>query len=92
MLTENFVLMAKYNRWMNSKLYAAADDLTDEELEADRGAFFNSILGTLNHDPNAMPARASSNLLVTAVITTFIAWFIAWFILGPGVELSDILA
>lgn len=41
--------MARYNRWMNEKLYAAADSLADEQRKADRGAFFRSIHGTLNH-------------------------------------------
>lgn len=42
-------MMARYNRWMNEKIYAAAAQLTTEELGADRGAFFGSVLGTLNH-------------------------------------------
>lgn len=41
--------MARYNRWMNEKIYAAADALADEQRKADRGAFFRSIHGTLNH-------------------------------------------
>jgi uncharacterized damage-inducible protein DinB len=46
---EHIRLMAQYNEWMNAKLYAAAMGLPGEELSADRGAFFGSILGTLNH-------------------------------------------
>lgn len=42
-------LMATYNQWMNSRLYAAAATLTDHALREDRGAFFGSIIGTLNH-------------------------------------------
>ncbi len=42
-------LLAQYNRWMNVKVYAAAAALPPEELRRDRGAFFASILGTLNH-------------------------------------------
>jgi len=42
-------LMGRYNRWMNERLYAAAARLEPEQLAADRGAFFGSILGTLNH-------------------------------------------
>ncbi|MDM5181246.1 DinB family protein [Massilia sp. DJPM01] len=42
-------LMAAYNSWMNQKLYAAAATLPAHELAADRGAFFGSLLGTLNH-------------------------------------------
>lgn len=40
---------AEYNQWMNDKVYAAAAKLSTEELVRDRGAFFKSILGTLNH-------------------------------------------
>ncbi|MES2151556.1 MAG: DinB family protein [Pseudomonadota bacterium] len=43
------VLMATYNGWMNDKLYAAAAQLPVQELMADRGAFFGSVFGTLNH-------------------------------------------
>ena len=47
--TDHIRLMAKYNKWMNDKLYEAAMTLPGEELIADRKAFFSSILGTLNH-------------------------------------------
>lgn len=43
------VMMAGYNEWMNSKLYHAAAKLPVQELARERGAFFGSILGTLNH-------------------------------------------
>jgi uncharacterized damage-inducible protein DinB len=46
---EHICLMAEYNEWMNAKLYEAAKGLPDEELSANRNAFFGSILGTLNH-------------------------------------------
>jgi uncharacterized damage-inducible protein DinB len=42
-------LMADYNAWMNRSLYMAAARLDDAERKADRGAFFKSIHGTLNH-------------------------------------------
>jgi uncharacterized damage-inducible protein DinB len=42
-------LMADYNSWMNGKVYETAGKLSHDELVADRGAFFKSILGTLNH-------------------------------------------
>ena len=42
-------LMARYNRWMNERLYAALGELDDGERRRDRGAFFGSIHGTLNH-------------------------------------------
>ena len=47
--TSHICLMATYNEWMNEKVYQAARKLPDEELAADRKAFFGSILGTLNH-------------------------------------------
>jgi uncharacterized damage-inducible protein DinB len=40
---------ARYNRWMNDKLYALAATLTDETRKRELGAFFKSIHGTLNH-------------------------------------------
>ncbi len=46
---EHIALMARYNQWMNRKLYDAAATLSDAELGMDRHAFFGSILGTLNH-------------------------------------------
>ena len=46
---EHARVMARYNRWMNDKLYAVAETLTDAERKADRGAFFGSIHRTLNH-------------------------------------------
>jgi uncharacterized damage-inducible protein DinB len=42
-------VMARYNRWMNDKLYAVAEKLTDAGRKEDRGAFFGSIHRTLNH-------------------------------------------
>jgi uncharacterized damage-inducible protein DinB len=41
--------MATYNQWMNESIYSAARKLPPSELEADKKAFFGSILGTLNH-------------------------------------------
>lgn len=43
------VAMAKYNEWMNEKLYATAAGLSADELAMERNAFFGSIIGTLNH-------------------------------------------
>ncbi|MFN3987091.1 MAG: DinB family protein [Rhodocyclaceae bacterium] len=42
-------LMAQYNRWMNERMFEAAATLDDATLTADKGAFFGSVLGTLNH-------------------------------------------
>jgi uncharacterized damage-inducible protein DinB len=41
--------MASYNRWMNDRLYDCCARLSEEERKRDRGAFFGSIHGTLNH-------------------------------------------
>jgi len=41
--------MARYNQWVNRKLYAKVQLLSTDEITKDRGAFFKSILGTLNH-------------------------------------------
>ena len=49
MTPEGARAMARYNRWMNGKVYATAALLSDEERKRDRGAFFKSIHGTLNH-------------------------------------------
>ncbi len=48
-LKSNFELMAEYNRWMNESIYLAASQLSIDQLSEDRGAFFGSIIGTLNH-------------------------------------------
>ena len=40
---------ARYNRWMNDKLYGLAATLSDEVRRRDLGAFFRSIHGTFNH-------------------------------------------
>jgi uncharacterized damage-inducible protein DinB len=50
MITTDFcATMARYNEWMNRRLYAACDRLGDEERKRDRGAFFKSIHSSLNH-------------------------------------------
>jgi len=41
--------LASYNRWMNERLYSLSAGLPDAERKRDRGAFFKSIHGTLNH-------------------------------------------
>jgi uncharacterized damage-inducible protein DinB len=44
-----FASFARYNRWANARLYEAAVTLTDAQYRADRGVFFRSMHGTLNH-------------------------------------------
>ncbi|PYF83540.1 putative damage-inducible protein DinB [Marinomonas alcarazii] len=47
---ENMQLMASYNQWMNQAIYKAVGELSRADLVADKGAFFGSVLGTLNHN------------------------------------------
>jgi uncharacterized damage-inducible protein DinB len=48
-LQHNFNLLARYNQWMNNKLYQLASTLNADELVQNRGAFFGSVAGILNH-------------------------------------------
>ena len=41
--------LAAYNVWMNEKIYTCASKLADADRKLDRGAFFGSVHGTLNH-------------------------------------------
>ena len=42
-------MFAAYNAWANSRLYDAVSALDKADYFADRGAFFGSMHGTLNH-------------------------------------------
>jgi uncharacterized damage-inducible protein DinB len=44
-----YTAISKYNEWMNQKLYAVCADIPDLDRKSDRGAFFKSLHGTLNH-------------------------------------------
>lgn len=46
---DNGRLLARYNSWINQRLYEACEGLTDEGRKLERGAFFGSIHRTLNH-------------------------------------------
>jgi uncharacterized damage-inducible protein DinB len=48
-LLDHLRLMARYNVWMNDKVYETAARLSPDDLAADRGAFFGSVINTLNH-------------------------------------------
>lgn len=48
-MRDHLVQMAGYNAWANRRLYAAVRALPDAAYRADRGAFFRSLHGTLNH-------------------------------------------
>ena len=42
-------MFGRYNAWANGRLYDAAAQLTTGQYRADRGAFFKSVHGSLNH-------------------------------------------
>ncbi|HYC16868.1 MAG TPA: DinB family protein [Pseudolabrys sp.] len=48
MLTR-YRMFAGYNSWCNERLYDAAAQVADTDYRANRGAFFRSLHGTLNH-------------------------------------------
>jgi len=41
--------LSEYNQLMNQRLYKATGELSATKLKENRGAFFGSLLGTLNH-------------------------------------------
>lgn len=45
----HYRMFGHYNAWANNRLYDAAARLSIEQYRADRGAFFKSVHGTLNH-------------------------------------------
>ena len=49
-MKDHFRMFAAYNQWANAAIYKCCNDLSQGDLELDRGAFFKSILGTLNHN------------------------------------------
>jgi len=49
MLKSHFQMLAQYNALANQRLYAACAQLTEEERQQVRAAFFQSIHRTLNH-------------------------------------------
>lgn len=48
-MIEHFQLLASYNLWMNTQIYESCARLSESEMKQDRGAYFGSIFGTLNH-------------------------------------------
>jgi uncharacterized damage-inducible protein DinB len=48
-MREHFRTFAAYNKWANSKLYDAAEGLSEDDLNRNLNAFFGSVMGTLNH-------------------------------------------
>ena len=49
MWRDHYARLARYNHWQNGQILAACATLDDDERKADRGLFFHSIHGTLNH-------------------------------------------
>jgi len=45
----HYRMFAGYNTWCNERLYDAVVQVSDADYRADRGAFFKSLHGTLNH-------------------------------------------
>ncbi|KXI29134.1 DinB family protein [Paraglaciecola hydrolytica] len=48
-LQSNFELLAHYNHAMNVNIYAAAAKLSQADVAKNQGAYFGSIINTLNH-------------------------------------------
>jgi uncharacterized damage-inducible protein DinB len=48
-MPHRYTMFAGYNAWANERIYEAAGKLSDADYRADRGAFFKSVHGTLNH-------------------------------------------
>lgn len=48
-LLDQFKLFSEYNQLMNQRLYEAVARLPDRKIKEDKGVFFKSLLGTLNH-------------------------------------------
>jgi uncharacterized damage-inducible protein DinB len=48
-MKSRYRMFANYNAWCNERLYDAAALTSDADYRADRGAFFKSLHGTLNH-------------------------------------------
>jgi len=48
-LKNHIALLAHYNQQMNRSIFTVLSKLDAPEISKDRGAFFGSIIGTLNH-------------------------------------------
>ena len=48
-MRQHFMMFAAYNQWANNRIYDAAAELNEEEFNRNVGAFFGSMMGTLNH-------------------------------------------
>jgi uncharacterized damage-inducible protein DinB len=48
-VADHYRMFGHYNAWANNRLYEAVAQLSTEQYRRDRGAFFKSVHGTLNH-------------------------------------------
>ncbi|MEX0807634.1 MAG: DinB family protein [Dongiaceae bacterium] len=46
---DHFAMMARFNRWVNARLYGSVAELSDAQYRKDIGLFFGSVHATLNH-------------------------------------------
>lgn len=46
---QHFSTLARYHRWAYGRLYERVDELDDADYFADKGLFFSSVHGSLNH-------------------------------------------
>jgi uncharacterized damage-inducible protein DinB len=46
---DHFPMMARFNRWVNARLYDSVAKLPDAQYRMDIGLFFGSVHATLNH-------------------------------------------
>jgi uncharacterized damage-inducible protein DinB len=81
---ENYRLLARYNRWINQRLYDAAETLSDEERKRERGAFFGSIHRTLRSQATTLLTQASVDIGVTDLIA--LPWRVMGYAAGVGFE------
>ena len=61
MQKENFTLVAKYNLWMNEKLFAAVAQLNDHDLSQDKGALVDINLAVLIELPQRPASTSNTN-------------------------------
>jgi len=48
-MKQHFQMFGAYNKWANGRIYDAASELSQDDFERNMGAFFKSMMGTLNH-------------------------------------------
>lgn len=48
-MKRHFMMFAAYNQWANEQVFDAAAGLSEEEWQRETGAFFKSLMATLNH-------------------------------------------